>query len=119
MVNAFGVEHTPVSKRFFSASARRKDAKQGDALPDGSFPIKNRKDLANAKRLVGHSKHPAAAEALIERKEKELGVSKSVKVGLAMVKNAPKTMSKTSMTGGTKHNSDLLNRLKAARKDQS
>src|SRR6516225_2960447 len=35
-------------KRFFSASARRKDAKSGVAMSDGSFPIANAEDLANA-----------------------------------------------------------------------
>ena len=62
-------------KRDFSADQRRSAASSGDALPDGSFPIKNKEDLANARRLVGHAKDPAAARALIRRRAKELGVS--------------------------------------------
>jgi hypothetical protein len=61
-----------IDKRFFSARSRRKAADQGDALPDGSFPIKNKGDLKNAKRLIGHSKHPEAARALIARREEAL-----------------------------------------------
>jgi hypothetical protein len=73
-------------KRDFSADQRRSAASHGDALPDGSFPIKNKEDLANARRLVGHAKDPAAARALIRRRAKELGVSidddKDAKKGL-------------------------------------
>lgn len=113
MPNAFGVEHyTEIEKRFFSEKSREKAAKKGDALPDGSFPIKNRKDLKNAERLVGRSKHPAAAEALIERKEKEFGVSKSVKTGLEMVANAGKMPSRSHMTGGSKRPTDALKALR-------
>ena len=36
------------AKRMYSASDRRKLADSGDALPDGSFPIKNVEDLKNA-----------------------------------------------------------------------
>lgn len=64
-----------LSKRDFDAAQRRSAASHGDALPDGSFPIKTKEDLANARRLVGHSKHPEAARALISRRAKELGVS--------------------------------------------
>jgi hypothetical protein len=64
-----------LSKRDFDAAQRRSAASHGDALPDGSFPIKNKEDLANARRLVGHAKDPAAARALISRRAKELGVS--------------------------------------------
>lgn len=63
-----------VSKRFFSADQRKKDAKKGIALPDGSFPIKNAKDLENAKRLVGRAKDPEAARKHINARAKALGL---------------------------------------------
>jgi hypothetical protein len=63
-------------KRDFSASERRSDAKSGAAMPDGSFPILTAEDLANARRLVGHAKDPAAARAHIARRAKALGLSK-------------------------------------------
>ena len=62
------------SKRKFSAADRRKDAKDGVALSDGSFPIKDADDLANALRLVGHAKDPAKARAHIRRRAKALGL---------------------------------------------
>jgi hypothetical protein len=63
-------------KRDFSASERRTDAKSGVALPDGSFPIANAEDLANARRLAGKAKDPAAARAHIASRAKALGLSK-------------------------------------------
>ena len=68
-------------KRFFSAEARRKDAKSGVAMKDGSFPIANAEDLANARRLVGHAKDPAAARAHIESRARALGLGKSESQG--------------------------------------
>jgi hypothetical protein len=65
-----------IMKRDFSAEQRRDAADSGAAMPDGSFPIKNAEDLANARRLVGHAKDPAAARAHIERRAKALGLSK-------------------------------------------
>ena len=62
------------AKRKFSAKDRREDAKSGVALPDGSFPIKNADDLANAMRLVGHASDPAKARAHIRRRAKALGL---------------------------------------------
>lgn len=46
-----------MDKRDFDAEQRRDAASAGDALPDGSFPIKNQKDLDNAWGLRGNSKH--------------------------------------------------------------
>jgi hypothetical protein len=63
-------------KRDFSASERRSDAKSGAAMPDGSFPIEDAEDLANARRLAGKAKDPAAARAHIASRAKALGLSK-------------------------------------------
>lgn len=70
-------------------SERKSLAKKGDALPDGSFPIKNKKDLANAEHLVGLSKHPSAARKLIDRRKKALDAAKVKADAQTMMQNAP------------------------------
>jgi hypothetical protein len=62
----------------FSAAQRRALAKQGAARPDGSFPIRNAQDLANAIRLYGNANDPAAAKAWIIRRAKALGLVSSL-----------------------------------------
>jgi hypothetical protein len=57
----------------FSAEERRTLAKQGRAMPDGSFPIRNRSDLENAIGLAGNAKNPAAARRFIIRRAIALG----------------------------------------------
>lgn len=61
--------------RKFKAEKRRKMAKAGTAMPDGSFPIANAEDLANAIRLAGKAKDPAAARRHIIRRARALGLS--------------------------------------------
>lgn len=63
-------------ERKFNSKARDKAASSGAAMKDGSFPIYNRKDLKNAIKLAGHSKHgKAAAMAHIRKRAKALGLS--------------------------------------------
>lgn len=64
-----------VEKRDFSQAQRDRAADDGQAMSDGSFPIKNAKDLANAIRLAGNAKDPAAARAHIKRRAAALGLS--------------------------------------------
>ena len=61
-----------VTKRFFSAQSRTDLADAGKAMSDGSFPIVNREDLANAIRLVGRAKDPARARAHIIRRARAM-----------------------------------------------
>lgn len=42
----------------FKAALRKKLSREGEALPDGSFPIRNEKDLKNAISSYGRSKDP-------------------------------------------------------------
>ena len=63
-----------VKKRDFSAKERKKDAKSGAAMADGSFPIEGAEDLSNAMRLAGHAKDPAAARRHIKARAKALGL---------------------------------------------
>ncbi len=61
--------------RDFSTDKRKQLAKQGKALPDGSYPIESVKDLKNAITLAksGHG-DVTAAKAHIKKRAKSLGV---------------------------------------------
>ncbi|PZF98251.1 hypothetical protein [Micromonospora deserti] len=50
-----------------SAAQRRQATKQGDALPGGRFPIRNRGDLENAIRAVGRAEGGEAGRAKVRR----------------------------------------------------
>lgn len=54
-----------VLKREFSSKEREAAASSGAAMPDGSFPIKNKDDLKNAVRAYGRAKNKAKAKAHI------------------------------------------------------
>lgn len=62
-------------KRKFDQEQRDRAADQGHALPDGSFPIKNRDDLKNAISAYGRAKDKDAAKKHIIKRAKELGAS--------------------------------------------
>lgn len=65
-----------VQERDFSSDARDKAAKSGAAMPDGSFPIENEKDLENAIKAVGRAKNPTKAKAHIKSRARALGCTK-------------------------------------------
>ena len=44
----------------FTAEERRRLAKSGEAMPDGSFPIRNCSDAANAIQAIGRADNPTA-----------------------------------------------------------
>lgn len=56
----------------FTESQRKKLAKKGFALPDGSFPIRNRNDLENAIKSWGLAKNKAKAKKFIKKRAKQL-----------------------------------------------
>jgi len=62
-------------KRDFSDDERKELAGTGAALPDGSFPIQNKSDLANAIHAFGRAKDKAKARAHIISRAKTLGAS--------------------------------------------
>ena len=64
-----------VTKRDFTAAEREKAAKEGTAMKDGSFPIENKDDLANAIKAYGRAKNKAAAKRHIIRRAKALGAT--------------------------------------------
>lgn len=67
-----------MEKREFSADERKKAAKEGHALPDGSFPINTVSDLHNAIQAYGRAKDKAKAKAHIVSRAKALGASKDL-----------------------------------------
>jgi hypothetical protein len=62
----------------FSAAERAALARKGQAMPDGSFPIRDASDLANAVRLAGQASNPAAAKRWIISRAKALGLVASL-----------------------------------------
>lgn len=56
----------------FTEAERRRLAREGAAMPDGSFPIRNRMDLQHAIRAVGRAKDPAAAKRHIIKRARAL-----------------------------------------------
>lgn len=62
--------------RMFNTEERKKAASAGAALPDGSFPIHNEKDLRNAIHALGRAKDVPRAKAHIIKRAKALGLSK-------------------------------------------
>lgn len=60
------------------ADERRKLADQGKALPDGSFPIRNREDLKDAIQSYGRANDKSEAKRWIKRRAKELNAEKEL-----------------------------------------
>lgn len=54
---------------------RKNLAKQGEAMPDLSFPIANTNDLKNAIQAIGRAKNPAAAKRHIKKMARKLGAT--------------------------------------------
>lgn len=61
-----------MTKRDFSDDARKQLAKDGNAMPDGSFPIENKGDLENAIKAHGRAKDKAAVQKHIVARAKDL-----------------------------------------------
>lgn len=60
-------------KRAYSEDARENMSKVGQALPDGSFPIKDESDLRNAVQAFGRAKDKSAAKNHIMKRAVDLG----------------------------------------------
>lgn len=58
----------------YPAAKRREMAGKGTAMPDGSFPIANARDLANAIQALGRAKDRAAARKHILSRARALGL---------------------------------------------
>ena len=65
-------EDDGLEKRVFSAERREELARQGKALPDGSYPIVTKTDLRNAIKAFGRAKNKGRVAAHIKRRAKAL-----------------------------------------------
>lgn len=63
-----------LEKKDYTDKEREAMAESGEALPDGSFPIKNKSDLENAIKAYGRAKDKDAAKAHIKKRAKALGL---------------------------------------------
>jgi hypothetical protein len=63
-----------VGKKDYSTAQREAMAENNTAMPDGSFPIANAKDLSNAIQSVGRAKDYNAAKQHIMRRARALGL---------------------------------------------
>lgn len=64
-----------MSKADFSADERKNLASRGQALPDGSYPIRNTSDLKNAIQAYGRASDKGRAKSWIIRRAKALGAT--------------------------------------------
>ena len=62
-----------IVKAEFSTEQREKLADKDEAMPGGSYPIRNGSDLKNAIQAFGRAKDKEKAKAWIKRRAKELG----------------------------------------------
>lgn len=62
-----------IMKRDVSDDERERLAEEGNALPDGSYPIKTKSDLSNAIQAFGRAKNKAQVKRHIVRRARELG----------------------------------------------
>jgi HK97 family phage prohead protease len=62
-------------RRKYDAKQRAELAKQHKALPDGSYPIRDRADVKNAVALFGHAKDPAKVKAHIIARARALNAT--------------------------------------------
>lgn len=65
-------------KRAFTEDQRTAMAKEGNALPDGSYPIGNKGDLQNAISAYGRAKDKEAAKRHIMKRARELGAESMI-----------------------------------------
>ena len=56
----------------FTNKQREKLANEDEAMPDGSYPIRNRSDLKNAIQAFGRSKNPEKTKRWIKKRAREL-----------------------------------------------
>tara|TARA_Y100000361_G_scaffold147649_1_gene159432 strand:+ start:8151 stop:10061 length:1911 start_codon:yes stop_codon:yes gene_type:complete len=65
-------------KRMYSREQREEMAENGEALPDGSFPIADEADLKNAIQAYGRASDKGAAKAHIMKRAEELGMEELI-----------------------------------------
>ena len=64
----------PLFKRDYNSQERQRMAEMGQAMPDGSFPIKSKVDLSNAIQSVGRAANYEKAKAHIIRRARQMNM---------------------------------------------
>lgn len=70
----------PVAREF-KTKERQELADKGNAMPDGSFPIKSRQDVKNAIQAIGRAKNPGPVKAHIKKMARKLGCEELIPEG--------------------------------------
>jgi uncharacterized membrane protein YkoI len=78
-------------KRAYSEESRMSMAKQGYALADGSFPVKDEADLRNAIQAFGRAKNPAETKSHIMKRAVGLGLEDLIPMSWGPSDGAEKT----------------------------
>lgn len=71
-VDMTAMEHDAVTAATFTAKERERLAEEGVAMPDGSFPIRNRSDLKNAIASIGRAADYEKAKRHIVKRARDL-----------------------------------------------
>lgn len=66
------------NKHDFSTKERKALAKKGEAMPDGSYPIRNKQDLKDAIQAIGRAKDPEAVKRHIKKRAAALDATNSL-----------------------------------------
>jgi len=80
-----------VNFKDYSPEQRDKMAKNGEALPDGSFPIHDCADLSNAIQAIGRASDPAKAKAHIKKRRSALKCDIDLPDGWSLEEEEPIT----------------------------
>ena len=98
--HALKLEEARLAKKEFSDEKRKEMADKGHAMPDGSFPIEDAKDVQNAVLAHGRAKDPKKAKAHIIARAKEIGATEHLPTdweGSTKDKEAEKVEKKAAM----------------------
>ena len=113
MSDAIEAIKAEIAKREFDEEKRKKDAKSGAAMADGSYPIETVSDLENAVQAYGRAKDPEAVKAHIISRAKSLGAESKLPVGWDG-STKEKVEVATVEKAGSRHSKQDMDRLQAA-----
>ena len=107
-------------KKDFSDKERSDLADKDQAMPDGSYPIRNGSDLKNAIQAFGRAKNKVATKAWIIRRAKALGMTSELPDSWGMAKKsamadamiALSTVNKGAEPGQWTHDPEMLTSIK-------
>jgi hypothetical protein len=95
-LTAAGVDFRDVSPK-----ERKRLADEGNAMPDGSYPIANEEDLRNAIQAIGRAKDPDAVKAHIKKRARALGKEDLIPEGWSLARGGFVTAGTFALAGET------------------